>query len=158
MVSDSLAVSNHDRIFGGAVKKLFKLGDHTVIGVSGNAGFDQAAKEALADAAEDVNRAVPVLADWIGSHFHEEFGYTVLLVNKKRELFEIDSLGAILPVDLDYWCIGSGGEVAQAFLTGRWATAPNYKIASLDGELAVKYTASALTSVDNRCQTVSLYA
>lgn len=162
MVSDSMASDGNGRRFGGAVKKIYTVGDHTLIGVSGNAGFDFIAREAIEDAAQDVNRSVAVLGDWVRENYRDECGYVIVVVNTKRELWEIDSCGAILQVDSDYWAIGSGAETAQAFLSGiaygRGATPQIDKITCNDGQIAIAHTASALTTVDNRCQTVSLYA
>lgn len=158
MASDSLA-TDHDRIFKGPVKKLLKLGDHTLLGIAGVAGFETAAREALVDAAEDRDRVVEVLSSWIRDHFHDEFGYTVLLVNTKQELVEVDSLGAILPIEGPCWSIGSGGEVCQAYLEGLLSNYPSssFQLQPHHGERAIAYCSTALTSVGGPCQTLNLY-
>lgn len=157
MVSDSRAC-DHDRIFKGPVKKLLKLGDHTLIGISGVAGFETAAREALLDASEDRDLVVEVLSSWIRDHYHDEFGYTLLLVNTKQELIEIDSLGAILPIEGPCWSVGSGGEVCQAYLTGILESdSPPKTLTPYWGERAIAYCSTALTSVGGPCQTLSLY-
>lgn len=159
MVSDSMAVAG-DRIFKGPVRKMTKLGDHTLIGDAGMAGFETHAREALADAAEDRDMVATVLSDWMRENGNSEAGgYCLLLVNTKQELLEIDSNGAIMTVGPDFWCIGSGGEICQSYLAGVLSTAfaRTVQLTPSHAEQAIAYCASSLTGIGGPCQTLSLY-
>lgn len=154
MVADTREMIQ-DEVLPTVAKKIQKIGTHSIVGAAGDAGFHTFAIEALQDASEDVNRAIPVISEWLRKESGES-DYYVVLVNHKRELWLIDSHGAASQVTEDFTAIGSGGLPTEMYLKGLSVNRPNHRITAQDAAMAIGEVADRLTSIGHNTYTLEL--
>lgn len=153
MASDSLSSSVTGYRLPTVAKKITVVGNHTLIGAAGQAGFPQFAKEVLPDAAEDVDKTVEVLSKWLRENSPKP-DVELLLVNNRRKLYYVSCDGVAHEVseDFDFWAIGSGAEYAMGYLEGIAYLQGNRQIGNYV-ERAIAYVARHMICVDTRVQT-----
>lgn len=129
--------------------KILNLG-HTLVAAAGDAGFTHYAQEALADAAESPLSSALVLGKWMREQYlGGKLDMDILVVNSQQQLTLIDCRGCQLEVKGDFYCIGSGGEIARAYLMGL----TKGDLPTVDqAKAAIAYTASRLAGVNDRMQ------
>lgn len=103
-------------------KKVVRVGPpgesaHTLIGIAGQASVIHDFEAVAADAGEDVNKCAEIFRQ-IMQELKPECGGSCLLVNNKREMYMLDSLGASsrLTPETEFEVIGSGQDVAYGYL------------------------------------------